>query len=81
MFMATLATPVMAEEMKIHFTADSRFEAGSYVTVDVQKTLQSVMMDPGCMAEEYNACLERNVDFVWFRDGELFAEGESLYFT
>jgi hypothetical protein len=81
MFVATLATPVMAEEMKIHFTADSRFEAGSYVTVDVQKTLQSVMMDPGCMAEEYNACLERNVDFVWFRDGELFAEGESFYFT
>ena len=81
MFVATLATPAGAEEMKIHFTADSRFEAGSYVTVDVQKTLQSVMMDPSCMAEAYNACLERNIHFVWFRDGAIFAEGESFYFT
>jgi hypothetical protein len=81
MFVAALATPARAEEMKVHFTADSRFEAGSFVTVDVPKTLQSVMNDPGCMAEEYNACLEKNIHFVWYRDGELFAEGESFYFT
>lgn len=81
MFVFLLAIPARAEEMKVHFTADSRFEAGSYVTVDEQKTLQSVMMDPGCMAEEYNACLEGNVDFCWFRDGEPFAEGGSFYFT
>ncbi len=81
MFVAVLATPAAAEEMKVHFTADSRFEAGSFVTVDVPKTLQSVMMDPGCTADEYNACLEKNIHFVWYRDGELFAEGESFYFT
>lgn len=80
-FVAALSTPAMAEEMKVFFTADSRFEAGNFVTVDVPKTLQSVMMDPGCMAEEYNACLEGNVHFVWFRDGERFADGESFYFT
>ena len=74
-----LAMPVMAADDVITFTTDSKFELGGTAKVDGMKTMQAIM-DLGKNAAEYNAALEGNVEFVWYRDGLSWGYGESYTF-
>lgn len=76
-----MAVPVMAAEMQVYFTSGSGFEAGDTVTVDKQKTRKSIMDDPSCNSEEYNAALEGNIRFRWFRNDSAYKDGESITLT
>ena len=69
-----LAIPALAEEMQVYFTDDSCFEVGGTVRVDIHK----IMYDPNCTAEVYNALLEGDVQYYWFRGGEYYADGSSI---
>lgn len=67
LLVAVLATPAMAADMEIIFTADSVFDVGGTVSVDKGLTMDNIT-DNG-PSECYNAYLEGNVQYFWYRDG------------
>lgn len=73
-----LAIPVLAADMEVVFTGDSQFTAGSTVTVDVQKTRQSIMDDPSVDSGMYNAALEGNLSICWYKDNSIYMTGKSV---
>lgn len=78
--LVSLAMPVLAAEDVFVFTDDSKFEYGGTANVDVMKTLANIM-DLGKDAAEYNAALEGNVEFIWYRDGLSWGYDASFTFT
>lgn len=74
MLLLTLAVPVMAANMQVQFTDDSSFVVGGTVTPDEGK----MMYDPNCTSEVYNALLEGDVQYYWFRNDAYYADGSSL---
>ena len=82
LLLAGIAIPVAAGSgMQVIFTADSKFEAGGTVTVDEMATMMSVMDDPNVTADYYNAALEHNVQYYWFRNDSWYGEGKSIKLT
>lgn len=74
MLLLGVAIPVMAAGMEVQFTDDSSFVVGGTVTVDKGK----MMNDPSCTSDIYNALLEGNVQYYWFRNDVYYADGPSL---
>lgn len=82
LLVAALATPALAENMEVIFTPDSVFDVGGTVTVDKGRTLDNITNNG--MSEHYNAYLEGNVQYFWYRDGvwdESFGNAESVTFN
>lgn len=77
LLMLSLTIPVMAAP-NVLFTANSEFEAGCTVMVDEQKTLMGVMDSGSVTADMYNAALERNVSYHWFKDDVYYSDGKSI---
>ena len=66
-----LAIPVFAAGLKVPFTVDSLEEVGGTLTVD-----KNAMLDSGSITSElYNALLEGNVIYSWYKNGVLTQEG------
>ena len=66
-----LAIPAFAAGLTVPFTADSLEEVGGTLTVD-----KYAMLDSGSITSEmYNALLEGNVIYSWYRNGVLIQEG------
>ena len=63
----SLAVPAMASNEAVVYTSDSSFVAGGTVKVDQMNTQQNIM-DLGKNAAEYNAALEGNMQYYWFRN-------------
>lgn len=80
LLMLSLAVPALAAPV-VEFTVGSQFEAGCTVTVDEQKTLMGVMDSDSVTADLYNAALERNVSYHWFKDGVYYSDGKSVTLT
>ena len=80
LLMLSLAAPALAAPV-VEFTVGSQFEAGCTVTVDEQKTLMGVMDSDSVTADLYNAALERNVSYHWFKDGVYYSDGKSVTLT
>ncbi len=74
-----MVIPVAADDMQVYFTSDSSFVVGGTVTVDRNKTFDSVA-DNG-LSQDYNAFLEGNVVYEWFKNGAYFHTGQSLTIT
>ena len=71
MLLLGLATHVLAEEFTVTFTDDSLPEVGGTLTVD-----KYAMLDNGNItAEMYNALLEGNVIYSWYKNDMLVKEG------
>lgn len=67
----SLAIPAFATELTVPFTAESRPEVGGTLTVD-----KNAMLDSGSITSEmYNALLEGNVIYSWYKNGMLTQEG------
>lgn len=81
LLMAALVVPAAAANMTVVFTSDSKFEAGGTVKVDVMATQQSVMNDPSVTADYYNAALEGDIQFYWFRNDSWHSEGTVIHLT
>lgn len=79
LMLLSLTIPTLAADDVLTFTTDSKFELGGTAKVDGMKTRQAIM-DLGKDAAEYNAALEGNVEFVWYRDGLSWGYGESYTF-
>lgn len=67
------AMPAFADGLQVYFTDDSSFEVGGTVTVDKYKMLE----DGNILAEQYEALMEGNVQYYWFRGEEYYADGSS----
>jgi hypothetical protein len=66
-----LAVPAFAAGLIVPFTADSLPEVGGTLTVD-----KNAMLDSGSITSElYNALLEGNVIYSWYKNGALTQEG------
>ena len=66
-----LAIPAFADGLTVPFTSDSLPEVGGTLTVD-----QLAMLDSGSITSElYNALLEGNVSYSWYKNGVLTQEG------
>ena len=76
----SLAVPVMAANEPVVYTSDSSFVAGGTVKVNEQKTQQNIM-DLGKNAAEYNAALEGNMQYYWFRNDSYYKDGPSITLT
>ena len=72
----SLSVPVMAAGPEIVFTSDSSFQAGGTVTVDKNRTLESVYNYGS--SDAYNAYLEGDVQYYWMRNDSYYADGPSL---
>jgi len=69
--LAALVIPVCASELPVVFTADSQAVPGYYLTVD-----KGAMLDLGSnTADTYNAMLEGNVIYCWYKNGLLHSSG------
>lgn len=67
----SLAIPTFAVGLTITFTADSLTEVGGTLIVD-----KNALMDNGSItAEMYNALLEGNVIYSWYKNGIVTKEG------
>ena len=76
-----LSTGIAAHaEPEVIFTSDSGFTAGETVKVDEVKTKQSIM-DRGKNADEYNAALEGNMRYSWFRNDSYYKDGTFITLT
>lgn len=76
----SLAVPAMAATEPVVYTSDSSFVAGGTVKVNEQKTKQNIM-DLGKNAAEYNAALEGNMQYYWFRNDSYYKDGPSITLT
>ena len=76
----SLAVPAMAANEAVVYTSDSSFVAGGTVKVNEQKTKQNIM-DLGKNAAEYNAALEGNMQYYWFRNDSYYKDGPSITLT
>ena len=66
-----LAIPAFAAGMAVPFTVDSLEEVGGTLTVD-----KNAMLNSGSITSEmYNALLEGNVIYSWYKNGVLTQEG------
>ena len=66
-----LAVPAFAAGLTVPFTSDSKPEVGGKLTVD-----KNAMLDSGSItSEQYNALLEGNVIYSWYKNGVLTQEG------
>ena len=79
-FLCSLAVPAMAAGETVVYTSDSSFVAGGTVKVNEQKTKQNIM-DLGRNAAEYNAALEGNMQYYWFRNDSYYKDGPSITLT
>ena len=71
LFAGFVAIPVFAAGLTVPFTSDSLPEVGGTLTVD-----KNAMLDSGSItAELYNALLEGNVIYSWYKNGTLTQEG------
>ena len=77
--MLSLSVPVMAAGPEIVFTSDSSFQAGGTVTVDKNRTLDSVYNYGS--SDAYNAYLEGDVQYYWMRNDSYYADGPSITLT
>ena len=75
--LCSLAVPAMAAGETVVYTSDSSFVAGGTVKVNEQKTQQNIM-DLGKNAAEYNAALEGNMQYYWFRNDSYYKDGPSI---
>ena len=66
-----LAVPAFAAGLTVPFTADSLEEVGGTLTVDKKAMLDS----DSITSEMYNALLEGNVIYSWYKNGVLIQEG------
>ncbi len=80
LMLATLTVPSFAADAAVSFTADSSFAVGGVVKVDEMKTQQAIM-DLGKNAAEYNAALEGNMQYYWYRNDTYYADGTALTLT
>lgn len=78
--LCSLAVPAMAANEVVAYTSDSSFVAGGTVKVNEQKTKQNIM-DLGKNAAEYNAALEGNMQYYWFRNDSYYKDGPSITLT
>ena len=78
--LCSLAVPAMAAGETVVYTSDSSFVAGGTVKVNEQKTKQNIM-DLGKNAAEYNAALEGNMQYYWFRNDSYYKDGPSITLT
>ena len=76
----SLAVPAMAATKPVVYTSDSSFVAGGTVKVNEQKTKQNIM-DLGKNAAEYNAALEGNMQYYWFRNDSYYVDGPTITLT
>ena len=74
-FCSDLFTVAKAGEAQIVFTADSSCTVGGTLKVDKAKTMDSIIAH--AKSEIYNAYLDGNVQYFWFRDGVSFTDGDS----
>ena len=81
MLLAAFAVPASAASMEVCFTDDSSFVVGGTVKVDIMKTMTSISADPSCTSDIYNAYLEGQVSYWWFRNGSSYKEGSSITLT
>ena len=66
-----LTIPAFAAGLTVPFTADSLPEVGGTLTVD-----KNAMLDSGSITSElYNALLEGNVIYSWYKNGVIIQEG------
>ncbi len=80
LFICAFAVPVMAADEAVVFTSNSSFVVGGTVKVDELKTQQNIM-DLGKDAAEYNAALEGNMQYYWFRNDTYYKDGTSITLT
>ena len=80
LLLCSLAVPAMAAGETVVYTSDSSFVAGGTVKVNEQKTKQNIM-DLGKNAAEYNAALEGNMQYYWFRNDSYYKDGPSITLT
>ena len=67
----TLTIPAFAAGLTVPFTVDSLEEIGGTLTVD-----KNAMLDSDSITSEmYNALLEGNVIYSWYKNGVLTQEG------
>ena len=66
-----LAIPTFAAGVSVTFTADSLPEVGGTLTVDTN----ALMNNGSITSEMYNALLEGNVIYSWYKNGTLMQEG------
>lgn len=71
LFVSLVAVPALAAGLTVPFTPDSLPEVGGTLTVD-----KYAMLNSGSITSElYNALLEGNVIYSWYKDGVLTQEG------
>ena len=71
LFFFSLALPASATGVAVTFTADSLPEVGGTLTVD-----KNALLDNGSITSDmYNALLEGNVIYSWYKNGTLTQEG------
>jgi hypothetical protein len=75
-----LAIPAMAANEVVEYTDNSSFNVGGTVKVDELKTEHNIM-DLGKDAAEYNAALEGNIQYYWFRDDVYYKDGSIITLT
>ena len=80
LLLCSIAVPAMAAGETVVYTSDSSFVAGGTVKVNEQKTKQNIM-DLGKNAAEYNAALEGNMQYYWFRNDSYYKDGPSITLT
>ena len=78
--LCSIGVPAMAAGETVVYTSDSSFVAGGTVKVNEQKTKQNIM-DLGKNAAEYNAALEGNMQYYWFRNDSYYKDGPSITLT
>ena len=71
LLLCSLALPVQAAGMRVTFTSDSLPEVGGKLTVDKG----ALLSNSSITAEEYNALLEGNVIYSWYKNDMLTLEG------
>lgn len=77
---AMLAIPAVAANAVIAYADNSSFDVGGTVKVDELKTKRNII-DLGKDAAEYNAALEGNIQYYWFRDDVYYKDGPSITLT
>lgn len=71
LLLLSLAIPAFAAGVTVTFTADSLPEVGGTLTVDKN----ALMNNDSITADMYNALLEGNVIYSWYKNGTLTQEG------
>lgn len=76
----SFAIPAMAADKPVAFAKNSSFDVGATVKVDELKTQRNIM-DLGADAAQYNAALEGNMQYYWFRNDSYYKDGPSITLT